>query len=223
MSQFSFRQRQQQLLARPPQGTQHIRAGTARERRASGRGMRTADVYDREQLDRNRDGNISIRHIGSQQTAMELPVPGSAVTGKPPTAVEDNGSHGYSMAATEAVSWTVRRSTAMNDSSNLQLSLLLWPVGGDLNSSTFTIDIWWRQSGQTQSATPDQSTTIKSPLITQGVAGTETIQITAPDLSYTHLTVRVTCDAVSAPAAGEPGLFAAELTYTDHNIHRHRS
>jgi hypothetical protein len=185
--------------------------------------MRTLDVYSRVQMQRGSDGSIEIKHIGDQLNAVELPIAGSGVTHKVPTAVEDNGSHGYQMAATEAVSWTLRRPAAMNNGADVRLSLLLWPVGGRLNSSTFTVDVWWRKDGATQTTTPDQTTTFKSDLVFDNVAGLETVSINVPDLSYTHLTVRVTCDAVSAPASGQPGLFAAELIYNDHNIHRHRS
>lgn len=166
---------------------------------------------------------MSIRRIGDRVSHLALPVVGAEVTGKVPTLVEDQGAQGYSMAATEAVSWTFRRPLELGRQSKPRLALVFWPVGGDLNSATFTLDVWYRSNETVQSATANESIERKVPLTTQRLMYVETIDLDVPVPKFTHLTLRLTCDAVSAPASGEPGLFAAELVYVDRNKHRHES
>ena len=219
----SRQQRQRLALQRPPQGATRPLGLKARERRASQQQGDPSAVYDRNQFVRDTSGSIRIRRLGDRLTIMPLTVVGAEVTGKVPTLVEDQGAQGYSMAVNEAVSWTMRRPTELRSNSKPQVAFVLWPVAGDLNSATFTLDVWWRANEEVQGAAASNSTQVKMNLTTQRQMHIETIALDPPEAAYTHMTLRLTCDTVSAPASGEPGLFAAEISFLDRTRHRHES
>jgi hypothetical protein len=219
-----YNQRLRSLLQRPPLGAQHYRDMDPRARRAAGQFANPNLAYNEDQFERRSNGDISIKTIGSSEAHYSLLVPGSEVTGKSPTAIDSQGASGYTMAATNALAWTIRRPPSFTADSNPSFQMLMWPVGGDLNSATFTVEFWWRQDGEAQSATAWQSEVIKPALTSENLSLLVNVDLLdVPDASYTHLTARVTCDAVSAPLAGVPGVFGASFNYLDQNIHRHQA